>query len=70
MDWKYPSQKKSTLFHTFCATLRCTLEPGDSIIDCPPTFTMYAFDAAVNNANVITGKKNDYILNRTILFNF
>ncbi|KAH7366436.1 hypothetical protein KP509_18G077900 [Ceratopteris richardii] len=34
--------------------MRCTLEPGDSIIDCPPTFTMYVFDADVNGANVIT----------------
>lgn len=33
--------------------MRCTLEPGDCIVDCPPTFTMYAFDAAVNNARVI-----------------
>lgn len=34
--------------------MRCVLEPGDSIIDCPPTFTMYSFDAGVNAANVIT----------------
>ena len=34
--------------------MRCVLEPGDSIVDCPPTFTMYAFDAAVNNARVVT----------------
>lgn len=34
--------------------MRCTLDPGDSIVDCPPTFTMYAFDAAVNDARVIT----------------
>ena len=34
--------------------MRCCLEPGDTIIDCPPTFTMYAFDAAVNAANVVT----------------
>eukprot|EP00798_Chlamydomonas_sp_ICE-L_P009782 gene9782-7665_t len=34
--------------------MRCVLEPGDSIVDCPPTFTMYAFDAEVNNAKVIT----------------
>jgi len=33
--------------------MRCVLEPGDKIIDCPPTFTMYAFDAAVNNAEVV-----------------
>ena len=34
--------------------MRCVLDPGDSIVDCPPTFTMYAFDAAVNNARIIT----------------
>lgn len=34
--------------------MRCVLEPGDVIIDCPPTFGMYSFDAAVNNAGVIT----------------
>ncbi|XP_002966952.2 histidinol-phosphate aminotransferase, chloroplastic [Selaginella moellendorffii] len=33
--------------------MRCTLEVGDKIVDCPPTFTMYAFDAAVNGASVI-----------------
>ena len=33
--------------------MRCVLEPGDLIVDCPPTFTMYAFDAAVNGADVI-----------------
>lgn len=34
--------------------MRCTLDPGDCLVDCPPTFTMYVFDAAVNNARVIT----------------
>jgi len=34
--------------------MRCVLDPGDVIIDCPPTFGMYSFDAAVNNAGVIT----------------
>ena len=34
--------------------MRCVLDPGDSIVDCPPTFTMYVFDAAVNNARVVT----------------
>lgn len=34
----------------------CVLDPGDKIVDCPPTFTMYEFDAAVNGAHVIKGK--------------
>ena len=34
--------------------MRCVLEPGDTIVDCPPTFTMYKFDAAVNAAGVVT----------------
>jgi histidinol-phosphate aminotransferase len=34
--------------------MRCVLDAGDKIIDCPPTFTMYVFDAAVNNASVVT----------------
>ncbi len=27
--------------------MRCVLDDGDCIVDCPPTFTMYIFDAAV-----------------------
>lgn len=37
---------------------RCTLDAGDTIIDCPPTFTMYAFDAAVNQAKVVKGAQS------------
>ncbi|TVU28197.1 hypothetical protein EJB05_19706 [Eragrostis curvula] len=33
--------------------MRCVLEPGDKIVDCPPTFTMYEFDASVNGALTI-----------------
>lgn len=39
--------------------MRCVLEPGDTILDCPPTFTMYKFDAAVNAAGVITVPRLD-----------
>ena len=39
--------------------MRCVLEPGDAIVDCPPTFTMYAFDADVNNGRVITVPRLD-----------
>jgi histidinol-phosphate aminotransferase len=34
--------------------MRALLNTGDAIIDCPPTFGMYAFDAAINNARVIS----------------
>ena len=33
--------------------MRLFLEPGDAIINCPPTFGMVAFDAAVNEIRVI-----------------
>ncbi|CAL5019133.1 unnamed protein product [Urochloa decumbens] len=39
--------------------MRCVLEPGDKIVDCPPTFTMYEFDASVNGALVIKVVKQD-----------
>lgn len=41
---------------------RCVLDPGEKIIDCPPTFSMYVFDAAVNGAGVIKGEKIKYFL--------
>ncbi|XP_058087725.1 histidinol-phosphate aminotransferase, chloroplastic-like [Magnolia sinica] len=44
--------------------MRCVLEPGDKIVDCPPTFTMYEFDAAVNGALVIkVPRQPDFSLN-------
>jgi histidinol-phosphate aminotransferase len=39
--------------------MRCVLDDGDKIVDCPPTFTMYVFDAAVNNAGVVTVPRLD-----------
>lgn len=33
--------------------LRLLAEPGDVILNCPPTFGMYAFDADVNRARVV-----------------
>ncbi|GAB4499488.1 MAG: histidinol-phosphate transaminase [Anaerolineales bacterium] len=30
--------------------MRVTLNPGDVVLNCPPTFGMYAFDADLNNA--------------------
>lgn len=32
---------------------RLFLSPGDGVIDCPPTFGMYSFDAAINGAVVV-----------------
>jgi histidinol-phosphate aminotransferase len=34
--------------------MRAFLNPGDAIVNCPPTFGMYPFDADVNAAQVIT----------------
>ncbi|THU74279.1 hypothetical protein C4D60_Mb04t31700 [Musa balbisiana] len=43
--------------------MRCVLDPGDKIVDCPPTFTMYEFDAAVNGALVIkVPRQSDFSL--------
>ncbi len=33
--------------------MRLFIEPGDGVVNCPPTFGMYAFDADVNGANLI-----------------
>uniref|UniRef100_A0A061SME3 histidinol-phosphate transaminase n=1 Tax=Tetraselmis sp. GSL018 TaxID=582737 RepID=A0A061SME3_9CHLO len=38
--------------------MRCVLDPGDAILNCPPTFGMYSFDAAVNDARVISVTRN------------
>ena len=43
--------------------MRVVLSPGDAIINCPPTFGMYAFDADLNNARVINvPRKADFSL--------
>jgi histidinol-phosphate aminotransferase len=34
--------------------MRLFLNPGDTIINCPPTFGMYAFDAALSGARVVS----------------
>ncbi|KAJ9521966.1 hypothetical protein QJQ45_024848 [Haematococcus lacustris] len=39
--------------------MRCVLDPGDKIVDCPPTFTMYVFDADVNDARTVTVPRLD-----------
>jgi len=43
--------------------MRLFLEPGDAILNCPPTFGMYAFDADVNGARVISiARQTDFSL--------
>lgn len=43
---------------------RLFLQPGDAIINCPPTFGMYSFDAGLAGAQVIeTWRNADYSLN-------
>lgn len=43
--------------------MRVTLNPGDAILNCPPTFGMYAFDANLNNARVINvTRKPDFLI--------
>ena len=39
--------------------LRLVIEPGDTILNCPPTFGMYAFDTAINAGNVINVPRLD-----------
>ena len=38
--------------------MRLMLDPGDAIINCPPTFGMYRFDAGINNAGTISVPRN------------
>jgi histidinol-phosphate aminotransferase len=44
--------------------MRLFIEPGDAIINCPPTFGMYKFDAAVNGARLVSvTRRPDFSLN-------
>lgn len=44
--------------------MRLVINPGDRLINCPPTFGMYAFDAAVNEAEVVdVWRQPDFSLN-------
>jgi histidinol-phosphate aminotransferase len=43
--------------------MRLLLDPGETIINCPPTFGMYSFDAGIHNARVIAvPRKADFSL--------
>lgn len=45
--------------------MRLFLDPGDAIINCPPTFGMYAFDAAIHDARVVNVyRKADFSLDQ------
>jgi histidinol-phosphate aminotransferase len=39
--------------------MRATLRPGDTMVDCPPTFAMYSFDAALYGARVVPVPRTD-----------
>jgi histidinol-phosphate aminotransferase len=48
--------------------MRIVINPGDKIINCPPTFGMYAFDGALNQAEVISVPRNtDFSLDMPLL---
>jgi histidinol-phosphate aminotransferase len=43
--------------------MRIVIEPGDKVINCPPTFGMYAFDGALNQAKLISlPRRGDFSL--------
>jgi len=43
--------------------MRVVLDPGDTLLNCPPTFSMYAFDGALNQAQVVNiPRKSDFSL--------
>jgi histidinol-phosphate aminotransferase len=44
--------------------LRATIDPGDAVINCPPSFGMYPFSSAVNAAQLINvPRRADFSLN-------
>ena len=44
--------------------LRVLLEPGDTVLNCPPTFGMYAFDTLLNNGSILNVNRNsDFSIN-------
>jgi histidinol-phosphate aminotransferase len=56
-----PSHGADELLDYLC---RLFLQPGDAIINCPPTFGMYSFDAGLAGAQVIEAWRSaDYSLN-------
>jgi len=50
--------------------LRLLIEPGDVILNCPPTFGMYAFDASLNCASVVdVPRRSNFSLDLDLLGN-
>jgi histidinol-phosphate aminotransferase len=44
--------------------LRLFIEPGDMVVNCPPTFGMYSFDGHINGARVINVRRRyDFSIN-------
>jgi histidinol dehydrogenase len=37
--------------------LRAVTQPGDAVIDCPPTFGMYSFETEINHARLLTVRR-------------
>jgi len=57
-DHILPSHGADEMLDYLC---RIFLQPGDAIIDCPPTFGMYSFDAHLAGANVVeVWRRADY----------
>jgi histidinol dehydrogenase len=43
--------------------LRAVLEPGDVVVDCPPTFTMYSFETGINRGRLLSvSRRPDFSL--------
>lgn len=38
--------------------IRLVINPGDGLLNCPPTFGMYSFDAVINQAKLIDVRRN------------
>lgn len=39
--------------------IRLFVQPGEAVIDCPPTFGMYSFDTGIQGAKLVNVRRND-----------